>query len=372
MDAVHVMTRLSLSGLRWGKYSSSYQKRLLEGGLDVERFLKTGGVGWSVMTEGKACAVDDALELYVSHMAAAGRKSSLRIAKHGVLFVQLLGPRLKGKLQNTWKSLKNWEEQQPSSFRPPIPLVLLAAMICKSRLWASRQNSGEKTDLWYAFSALLVVGFMGLLRPGELLRLTASDVVLANSLSLASCFAVVRIRRPKNSRQMGVQQYVEIRHPDAVNWLGWLTTRSSKSGAVLWPASAPKFRRMFKAVCDSLGIGNLKLSPASLRAGGATWLVDEGTEINRVRFLGRWAHLRSLEHYIQVARAEQIALTISPDASARLKALLARFSFLLVLPQFFASRIPKEHIVTSEVCEPTSIEDVVRAVRDWGRLAKTV
>ena len=78
------MTRLSLSGLRWGKYSSSYQKRLLEGGLDVERLLKT-----------------EALELYVSHMAAAGRKSSLRIAKRCALLMQLLRPRLKGKLQNT-------------------------------------------------------------------------------------------------------------------------------------------------------------------------------------------------------------------------------------------------------------------------------
>ena len=83
------------------------------------------------------------------------------------------------------------------------------------------------------------------------------------------------------------------------------------------------------------------LKPFVALAIWSSWLVDEGTEINRIRFLAGWARLRSLEHYIQVARAEQIALTFPPDTAARLKALLARFSFLLVLPRVFRKPNPK-------------------------------
>ena len=101
----------------------------------------------------------------------------------------------------------------------------------------------------------------------------------------------------------GIQQYVEIRHPDAANWLACLKSERQPEAA-LWNSTPHRFRSMFKSVCRSLNIESLRLSPASLRAGGATWLVDQGIEVSRVRFLGRWAHMRSLEHYIQVARAQ--------------------------------------------------------------------
>ena len=51
-----------------------------------------------------------------------------------------------------------------------------------------------------------MVGFFGMLRPGEIFNLRPGDINLANSLSLGSGFAVLRIARPKNDRQMGVQQ----------------------------------------------------------------------------------------------------------------------------------------------------------------------
>lgn len=133
-------------------------------------------------------------------------------------------------------------------------------------------------------SALLLVGFFGLMRPGELLCLRARDVILPNSMLLAGEFAVIRIAKPQNARQMGSQQYVEIRHPDAIAWLSWLKCQSAKPDSLLWQSTATKFRVMFKHLCNALRLGSLKLSPASLRAGGATWLVDEGFEISRIRF----------------------------------------------------------------------------------------
>ena len=202
--------------------------------------------------------------------------------------------------------MKSWEEQKPSGLRPPIPLPLLCVMVCKARLLAHESADQKSCDAWMIFSALLLVGFFGLLRPGELLALRAADATLPNSLAVGFSFAVIRLVRPKNARQMGRLQFTELRHPDAVNWLCWLKMRAPQEHAVRWPGTAAKFRHMFKTVCSAMKIRELRLSPASLRAGGATLLVDQGMEINRVRLLGRWAHLRSLEHYVQIARAEQI------------------------------------------------------------------
>lgn len=134
------------------------------------------------------------------------------------------------------------------------------------------------------------MGFFALLRPGELFGLTEPDVALPNALSLGASFAVLKIRQPKNARQLGVQQYAEVRHPDAINWLTWLTCRRRKMGGPLWGSTASRFRRMFRAVCDDLRIRDLRLLPASLRAGGASWLVATGTDISKIRFQGRRSH----------------------------------------------------------------------------------
>lgn len=246
------------------------------------------------------------------------------------------------------------------------------ASCCQSRINAVKCHDEPEQRLWYVFAALVAVGFYGLLRPGELFGLSADDISLPHSLSLAASFAVIRLKRPKNARQMGQQQFSELRHPDAINWLGWVVRSMSEKKAQLWPSSPNKFRIMFKSVCKKLMITSMKLSPASLRAGGATWMLDEGIEVSRIRFQGRWANLRSLEHYLQVARAQQLALDITPRIVDHLKSLLMKSSYMLSLPKFFTAQVPSEHLVTSVTFELSQRDHVVRGVREWGRLAKAV
>lgn len=164
---------------------------------------------------------------------------------------------------------------------------------------------------------------------------------------------------------MLVQQYVEIRHKDAVNWLAWLKS-VRPSEAAFWSGTPQKFRNMFKLTCAALGIESLKLSPASLRAGCATWLVD-GVEINRIRFLGRWSHLRSLEHYIQVARAQQITLEIPRAAAEKLRDFVSRFSFMIHLPAFLSQNVPAEHLLPVPYLTPLDPSHVITSIRSWGR-----
>lgn len=183
---------------------------------------------------------------------------------------------------------------------------------------------------------------------------------------------MIRLRKPKNARQMGQQQFCEVHHPDAINWLAWIVHRRAKKDSALWPSTPSRFRVMFKTVCQKMMIQNMRLSPASLRAGGATWMLDEGFEVSRIRFQGRWTNLRSLEHYLQVARAQQLSLTIPGYVATQLKRLLLKHSYMLSLPEFFSAQVPAEHLVHCEPCELSCIEHVVVGVRRWGRLAEAV
>lgn len=69
--------------LKWGKYSLTYRKRLLEGSRALTTFLA------EVVTKGKSKRVDDVLEHFVKSMHSSPERSSFRIAKHAVLTVQI-------------------------------------------------------------------------------------------------------------------------------------------------------------------------------------------------------------------------------------------------------------------------------------------
>lgn len=150
--------------LKWNKFSPAYRQRLAEGGVALDSFLRRGGSKLDNLEKAHPQVVDDVLESFVREMHGLRRSSSLRIAKHGVLFMQCLRPRLKRNLNATWNAIQSWEEQKPSGFRPPMPLALLAALVCKASLMATASD-GRMQELWYRLSALLTVGFYGLLRP---------------------------------------------------------------------------------------------------------------------------------------------------------------------------------------------------------------
>ena len=358
---------LRVAGLRWNKYSGAYRTRLVEGGRELHRFLHQSGVDPCYISKGKSGSVDELLNLFLREMIRKDSAKSFLLAKHAILFVQICRPRLKGKLQASWSSLKAWEEQRPSSFRAPLPLPLLVALICAANRRGMREEKKENSRLWWIFTALVMAGYFGMLRPGELFRLQRKDISMPNSLTLGSNFATVRIQNPKNARQMGKQQFAAVRHPDAVNWLCWCHSQCKAENNSLWPSSPQKFRKMFKEVCEELNILHCKFSPASLRAGGATSKVDSlSYDMAQLRFEGRWSNLRSLEHYIQVARAQQLLVSIPVETSQKIGKFISQHLFLLTLPQFLVSEVNSVYLVPSTVIVSCSLAHVASTCRAWG------
>ena len=140
-----------------------------------------------------------------------------------------------------------------------------------------------------SMSVLLEVGFFSLLRPGELLNLTRQLVSLPGQLlGNAVQYAVVGILSPKNRRQLGRFQFAVCRSQNSTKWLAWLCHGLHPSER-LWAGTGSDFRRRFKILLSYLGLEDLRFVPASMRAGGATYLFMNGVDPPRLKFCGRWA-----------------------------------------------------------------------------------
>lgn len=74
---------------------------------------------------------------------------------------------------------------------------------------------------------------------------------------------------------MGRLQVRMVREPITVPWLSWLTESLPKDSP-LWLFSRYRFDRCLREAFDFFNLGHLKLSPASLRAGGAALLIEQG------------------------------------------------------------------------------------------------
>ncbi len=126
------------------------------------------------------------------------------------------------------------------------------------------------------------------------------------------CLAVC-IENPKTRRVGGRIQHVVIKDLSTIAWAQWLVG-DLPDDAPLFTMSGPVLRRRFQELVVAGGSENLKFTPAGLRAGGATFLYVGGISVNRLRLVGRWRVVSSLEHYVQEAAAVQLLQRLPPSA----------------------------------------------------------
>ena len=360
--------------LRLAKYSRAYKQRLLGAFSVLREFLASHGLSTNQFLELPRSQTDVILERFISemHERSKSKKSSLSVAKHAVLFTQVAKPRLRFQLKATWASIKAWEEQQPSQLRAPLPLPILMGLLCQSRLFAETELEGKEREKIFRFAALVGLCFFSLLRPGELLKLTKEDVDLPNQVTFGAPCVTIRIRKPKNYRQLGHNQFSVIRQPDTCNWVSWAFHHTKNAGDKLWPHTSTEFRKIFKQQCNRLLGKGHSFSPASLRAGGATFLFDMSADVNRLRLLGRWAHVQSLEHYIQLAKSQQLTLSIRPKAVQRIISLLQSGSFLLALPLKYSHGLRTDCLLSRAHWSDESQRSLWARCRIWGSASQEV
>jgi hypothetical protein len=222
-----------------------------------------------------------------------------------------------------WEVGKSWRRLVPVRCHTPVPLAVLLAMQTES----IRRG-------WLLFAAALGLGFLGLLRPSEILNLHLEDVMTPSTLFGPPGRMFLRLGRTKTSHRSGaVHQRVRI--DDSV-FVPFMEAISKLPGAHprhrLLRDGACAFRRRWDAVLHSLGIvqGRFEgLTPARLRAGGATHLFLCTQDIALVKWRGRWVSDRTLEHYLQEMGSASFITTLPEATRDRIASYAARTRQLL-------------------------------------------
>ena len=244
-------------------------------------------------------------------------------------------PALRRSLQPAWDLAFCWLREEPHSHHIALPWQLLLAAIATSLTWG-----------WPRVAGMLALTWGAVMRVGEALAATRADLLLPGDVCDTIHYCLVSIREPKTRFKAARHQSAKLDQPD------FLTVVRIAFGHLpaecrLWPYSASTLRSRFDAIIGRLGAdvwrgqGAKKLDLGSLRAGGATWMLQTTEDSELVRRRGRWLNSRTMEIYIQEVSSLQFIHCLRPHSRQRIFGLLDNFNaVLLVAEQLQASSTP--------------------------------
>ncbi len=265
-------------------------------------------------------------------------KYGVSAGRHAILAMQTRFRALRGRLREAWDSVRSWEQLAPIRLRTPIPDLVLEAMFAFAMITGFTSTGRAMRD-WISFGVGLLTCFDGLLRPGEWAILTASKVMMPTSrLQRLVQRGLLTVTNGKNRRVFGRIQIAMVDRPTTLSWL----MSGMEGHCRLLPGGTSAFRRLFSLTIKALGLESLRLTPASLRAGGAASRFATGMQLGQLKWWGRWASLTTLEHYAQESAATMVMMTLESDVLDRLEAIVSAGKVFLQPPsakwQTFFSR----------------------------------
>ena len=124
-----------------------------------------------------------------------------------------LGRTLGRKLTLAWDVVEAWRSVVPATMQPRavplIPGLSYVRMFSLATAWD-----------WRDAGILVLLGFLGILRPGEMLRLRPADILPPSVLLLPTLTAYVSIRDPKQKRTTARREHVLVEDAAFVVFLG--------------------------------------------------------------------------------------------------------------------------------------------------------
>jgi hypothetical protein len=211
--------------------------------------------------------MDDLISDYLEHLWSEGEGRAL--ASDTVAALQDAEPHLKGHLQGSWRLLKVWSQQEIPNRAPPLPEVVLHAMVGQAIM---------RQDPQFALSLLL--SFYGMLRTGELLSLLSRQVEVSSDDGPA----VISLGMTKGGQRQGASESITVTVHDVVRRL-----RVWKASPKVKLTESPKaWRGKFAESISALGLTSFQFRPYSLRRGGATFWFSKRGSLDRLLIHGRW------------------------------------------------------------------------------------
>lgn len=228
-------------------------------------------------------------------------------------------PVLKRQLASAWNLAFAWVADEPHFHHPAMPLTILISFSTLALLWG-----------WPREAALLMMAWSGLLRIGEVFAARRKDLVLPKDGPPGVEFALLQIHQPKTRGVSAKHQAARIDPQDVVQLLAAVYGRSG-ADEHLWNRSPGAFRRRFGVLQKALGLPTIRTSTdvpydlASLRPGGATYLLHRFEDAELVRRRGRWLSTRVCEIYLQEAAVITHATKLSAAVQTQISKLVATY-----------------------------------------------
>ena len=140
------------------------------------------------------------------------------------------------------------------------------------------------------------------------------------------------VKEPKTRFTAALHQAIRVDQPQLMRTIE-LAFKLKSPMQKLWPMSPGTFRQRFGKIAAAFGLDHIlkPLDWGSLRAGGATWLLQTTENGELVRRRGRWLNQKIMEIYVQEVAALQFYPSLHSDVMRALTAyphVLAKAEYL--------------------------------------------
>ena len=248
--------------------------------------------------------------------------------------VASLRPSIRRSLTRPWDLAFAWLTEEPSIHHRAMPKSILLAIMSVALLWG-----------WPVEAAIFGMSWAGLLRIGETLNAVRADLILPDDAAPGFGHALLQIRSPKTRGRAARHQAARIDPADIICLLCAVLGPLPPS-AKLWPFSDGVLRRRFRAIQTRLGLQDRNgplFDLASLRPGGATWMLERTENAELVRRRGRWLSGRVMEIYLQEVTAATFVARLPKDVRNSVEQLEQSFAAILQKAVFLeSSYIPRK------------------------------
>ena len=212
-------------------------------------------------------------------------------------------PSLRRLLQPAWDLAFSWQREEPPVHHTAMPWQVLTAAVAIALVYG-----------WVDVAGVISLCWGGLARVGEVLNATRSDLVLPADVGTpGSGYLLMTVREPKTRFRAARHQSLRVDQPQLLRVIT-LAFSALEPSERLWPFSGSTLRNRFRKLmlalrlCPGIVPRVRDFDLGSLRAGGATWLMDTTENPDYVRRRGRWITTKVMEIYVQ----EVTALTFLP------------------------------------------------------------
>ncbi len=230
--------------------------------------------------------------------------------RHLLVHLQKEIPELRAHLGPGWETVTKWELLEPVQHRPPLPEPLLEACVTLGLKWG-----------WFTWAGCLALCFFGACRIGEVLGAKRGDLLTPTDLLSEEPKLYLKIGSPKSRRRGANIQYTTVDIPFWTELICKIFENTAR-GNRLYEATPSAFRTRWNAVLKHIGVDpKHRLTPGSLRAGGAIAAHKRGLGINDLLWKLRLQHLKTLSFYLQETTAVSVLPSLSEEVRTRIQLL---------------------------------------------------